>query len=192
MHKHEEIPDMTTLNTLTKHCKWLSLITLFALGSNVALAAGPKGPTIVDVAIAVNSEGQFAGTFDILIAAVLAADPAVVETLDGRGQHTVFAPTDAAFENALMATEEEILKLIEDGDLDADTLTPILLYHVAKGRRDSEDVTTSTQIHMLNRGFVQVSGINLTDNQGNVSTIIVPDVPAANGIIHAIDGVLLP
>ena len=186
---------MTTLNTLSKHCKWLSLITLFALGSNVALAAdpkGPKGPTIVDVAIAVNSEGQFAGTFDILIAAVLAADPAVVETLDGRGQHTVFAPTDAAFENALMATEDEILKLIEDGELDADTLTPILLYHVAKGRRDSEDVTTSTQIRMLNRGFVKVSGINLTDNQGNVSTIIVPDVPAANGIIHAIDGVLLP
>ena len=189
---------MTTLNTLSKHCKWLSLITLFALGSNVALAAdpkgpkGPKGPTIVDVAIAVNSEGQFAGTFDILIAAVLAADPAVVETLDGRGQHTVFAPTDAAFENALMATEDEILKSIEDGELDADALTPILLYHVAKGRRDSEDVTTSTQIRMLNRGFVQVSGINLTDNQGNVSTIIVPDVPAANGIIHAIDGVLLP
>jgi uncharacterized surface protein with fasciclin (FAS1) repeats len=183
---------MTTLNTLSKHCKRLSLITLFALGSNVALASGPKGPTIVDVAIAVNSEGEFAGTFDILIAAVLAADPAVVETLDGRGQHTVFAPTDTAFENALMATEEEILGLIEDGELDADALTPILLYHVAKGRRDSEDVTTSTQIRMLNRSFVQVSGINLTDKQGNVSTIIVPDVPAANGIIHAIDGVLLP
>ena len=183
---------MTTFNTLSKHCKWLFLITLFALGSNVALAAGPKGPGIVVVAIAVNSEGPFAGTFDILIAAVLAADPAVVETLDGRGQHTVFAPTDAAFEKALMATEEEILKLIEDGDLDADTLTPILLYHVAKGRRDSEDVTTSTQIRMLDRSFVQVSGINLTDNDGNVSTIIVPDVPAANGIIHAIDGVLLP
>ena len=126
------------------------------------------------------------------LAAVRAADPAVVETLDGRGQHTVFAPTDAAFEKALMATEEEILKLIEDCDLDADTLTPILLYHVANGRRDSEDVTTSTQIRMLDRSFVQVSGINLTDNDGNVSTIIVPDVPAANGIIHAIDGVLLP
>ncbi len=183
---------MTTFNTLSKHCKWLFSIILFALGSNVALAAGPKGPTIVDVAIAVNSEGQFAGTFDILIAAVLAADPAVVETLDGRGQHTVFAPTDGAFENTLGATEEEILELIEDGVLDADTLTPILLYHVAKGRRDSEDVTTSTQIRTLDRSFVQVSGINLTDNQGNVSTIIVPDVPAANGIIHVIDGVLIP
>ena len=183
---------MTTFNTLSKHCRKFSLIALFALGSNVALATGPKGPTIVDVAIAVNSEGPFAGTFDILIAAVLAADSAVVETLDGRGQHTVFAPTDAAFETALMATEEDILQLIEGGDLDADTLTPILLYHVAKGRRDSQDVTTSTQIRMSDGGFVQVSGINLTDNQGNVSTVIVPDVPAANGIIHAIDGVLLP
>jgi uncharacterized surface protein with fasciclin (FAS1) repeats len=112
--------------------------------------------------------------------------------LDGRGQHTVFAPTDGAFENALGATEGDILKLIEDGDLGADDLTPILLYHVAKGRRDSGDVTTSTQIRMLDGNFVQVSGINLTDNQGNVSTIIVPDVPATNGIIHAIDGVLLP
>jgi len=154
---------------------------------------GPdKGPTLVDVAIAVNSEGDFAGEFDILIAAVLAADPAVVATLDGRGQHTVFAPIDNAFELALGATEADILVLIEDGVLDAETLTPILLYHVAKGRRDSGDVTTATQIRMIDRNFVQVSGTNLTDNQGNVSTIIVPDVPASNGIIHAINGVLLP
>lgn len=169
----------------------------FGLLSAVAHAEGPqggpnKGPTIVNVAIAINSEGDFAGTFDILIAAVLAADPAVVETLDGRGQHTVFAPTDGAFENALGATEEEILQLIEDGVLDAEALTPILLYHVAKGRRDSGDVTTSTQVRMINREFVQVSGVNLTDINGNVSTIIVTDVPATNGIIHAIDGVLLP
>jgi uncharacterized surface protein with fasciclin (FAS1) repeats len=154
---------------------------------------GPnKGPTIVDVAVAVNSDGPFEGSFDILIAAVLAADPAVVATLDGRGQLTVFAPTDLAFETTLGLSEADLLAAIANGDLDAATLTPILLYHVAKGRRDSGDVTASTQIRMLDRNFVQVSGVNLTDNQGNVSTIIVTDVPATNGVIHAIDGVLLP
>ena len=89
---------------------------VFGLLSAGAHAEGPqggpnKGPTIVDVAIGINSEGPYKGMFDILIAAVLAADPAVVETLDGRGQHTVFAPTDAAFENALMATEERRISL---------------------------------------------------------------------------------
>ena len=154
---------------------------------------GPnKGPTLVDVALAVNSDGPFTGAFDVLIAAVLAADPAVVETLDGRGQHTVFAPTDTAFETALMLTEAEILAAIDSGAVDAEFLTPILLYHVAKGRRDSENVTTSMQIRMLDGGFVQVMSVNLTDTQDNVSTIIAPDVPAANGIIHAINGVLIP
>ena len=55
---------------------------------------GPKGPTIVDVAAFVYSQS---GEFETLIAAVNAADPAVAATLTGGGQHTVFAPTDAAF-----------------------------------------------------------------------------------------------
>lgn len=57
-----------------------------------------KGPTLVDVAIAVNSSGPFAGQFDTLIAAVLAADPAVLQRLSAKRQSTVFAPTDGAFE----------------------------------------------------------------------------------------------
>ena len=48
------------------------------------------------------------------------------------------------------------------------------------------------QIRMLNRGSVQQAGGVLTDNQGGMSAIIVPDVPAANGVIHAINAVLLP
>jgi hypothetical protein len=82
--------------------KRILMVTLIlALGlSTLVFApvqAAPPGPTLVDVAIAVNTEGPFAGQFDTLIAAVLAADPAVLKTLSGNGQFTVFAPTDDAF-----------------------------------------------------------------------------------------------
>jgi len=182
---------MTTFNALKRHCKWLFLVTIFTAGSNVALAAGPKGPNLVDVAVAVNSEGPYAGAFDTLIAAVLAADPAVVQTLTGNGQHTVFAPTDTAFLN-LGITADNLGDLLADGTLTVESLTEILLYHVVHGRRYAEDVLASEQIRMLNGGFVHQAGGVLTDNQGGMATIIVTDVPAANGVIHAIDAVLIP
>jgi len=147
--------------------------------------SAPPGDTIVDVAIAVNSEGPFAGQFDTLIAAVLAADTAVLETLDGRGQFTVFAPTDDAFDK-LGLNPGNI------GDLPTEVLTDILLYHVARGRRDAEDVLASSRIRMLKGGFLMQDGGVLTDNLGRTANIIVTDVPAANGIIHAIDTVVLP
>jgi uncharacterized surface protein with fasciclin (FAS1) repeats len=182
---------MSTKMYFRKHCAWLLTTAIFAFGAGQAVAAGPKGDNLVDVAIAVNSEGPFAGEFDTLIAAVLAADPAVVQTLTGNGQHTVFAPTDTAF-GMLGITDENLDDLLADGTLTVEGLTNILLYHVAHGRRDSGDVLASEKIRMLNRGFVQQAGGVLTDNQGNMSNIIVTDVPAANGIIHAINGVLLP
>jgi uncharacterized surface protein with fasciclin (FAS1) repeats len=182
---------MTVSVNLRKHFAWLLFAAIFAFGAVPAIAAGPKGDNLVDVAVAVNSEGPFAGQFDTLIAAVLAADPAVVKTLTGNGQHTVFAPTDTAF-GMLGITEENLDDLLANGTLTVEALTDILLYHVAHGRRDSGDVLASEKIRMLNRGFVQQAGGVLTDNQGNMSNIIVTDVPAANGIIHAINGVLLP
>ena len=160
----------------------LTLVTLLV----VPALAAPPGDTIVDVAIAVNSEGPFAGAFDTLIAAVLAADPAVLATLSGNGQHTVFAPTDDAFE-ALGLNATNI-----NTSLSQAVLTDILLYHVAHGRRDAEDVLGSDRIRTLQRGFLfQDSGV-LTDNLDRDANIIVTDVPAANGIIHVIDAVVLP
>ena len=163
------------------------VLVLLAISAVPALAA-PPGPTIVEVAIAVNSEGPFAGQFDTLIAAVLAADPAVLNTLNGNGQHTVFAPTDDAFA-ALGLTPDNI------GEVPEDALTEILLYHVAPGRRYSQAVLGSDRINTLLKGkdgfLFQDSGV-LTDNQGRTANIIVTDVPAANGVIHAIDAVVLP
>lgn len=172
---------------LSKVVPLMLVLVLLAVSAVPALAA-PPGPTIVDVAIAVNSDGPFAGQFDTLIAAVLAADPAVVNTLSGNGQFTVFAPTDDAFA-ALGLTPDNI------GTLPQGFLTDVLLYHVAPGRRDSSDVLDSDRIRTLRKGkdgFLFQDGGVLTDNLDRTANIIVTDVPAANGIIHAIDAVVLP
>jgi uncharacterized surface protein with fasciclin (FAS1) repeats len=160
------------------------LLMLCGLPILVTMAA-PPGPTVVDVAIAINSEGLFAGQFDTLIAAVLAADPAVLETLSGNGQFTVFAPTDDAFAT-LDITPENV------GELDQGFLTDVLLYHVARGRRYSSAVLESTRIRVLYLSFLYQDSGTLMDNLGREANIIVTDVEAANGIIHAIDAVVLP
>jgi uncharacterized surface protein with fasciclin (FAS1) repeats len=160
------------------------LLMLCGLPILVTMAA-PPGPTVVDVAIAINSEGPFAGQFDTLIAAVLAADPAVLETLAGNGQFTVFAPTDDAFAT-LDITPENV------DELDQGFLTDVLLYHVARGRRYSSAVLESTRIRVLYQSFLYQNSGTLMDNLGREANIIVTDVEAANGIIHAIDAVVLP
>ena len=172
---------------------WLLLVVVLAAtmlfmsvvpGLAVAKKAA-KTPSLVDVAIAVNSSGPYAGSFDTLIAAVLAADPIVLKTLSSRGQYTVFAPTDDAF--AALGLDAANIGTVPQADL-----TNILLYHVAYGRRYAEAVIWSDQIRMINGGFVaQYEGV-LTDAQGRDATIIVTDVPASNGLIHVIDSVLLP
>ncbi|MFW5941995.1 MAG: fasciclin domain-containing protein [Chloroflexota bacterium] len=165
-----------------------ALLVLFAFAFSLApsATAAPPGPTIVDVAIEVNSEGPFAGQFDTLIAAVLAADPAVVNTLSGNGQYTVFAPTDDAFAD-LGLYPSNIGTALDQG-----TLTEILLYHVTHGRRNSNAVLGSQQINTLQGSFLyQDSGV-LTDQLGREANIIVTDVKAGNGLIHAIDAVVLP
>ncbi|HSD79902.1 MAG TPA: fasciclin domain-containing protein, partial [Solirubrobacteraceae bacterium] len=110
-------------------------------------------------------------------------NPTVLNLLSQRGQYTVFAPTDAAFEQ-VGVTSDNCASIAPD-------VTGILAYHVAKGRRDAADVISSTRIRMLNRQFTSVSAAGgayyINDAQ-----IIVTDVFASNGVIHAIDRVLLP
>jgi transforming growth factor-beta-induced protein len=168
----------------------LALVATFALtgcsddSNPTALSGADKvkpseRTTIVDVALSVNAD---TGEFSTLIAAILAAD--LADALSGNGQLTVFAPTDAAFA-ALDLDADNI------GDLDTGTLTEILLYHVAKGRRMAEDVVSSTQIRMLNGGFTSIS---LMDGSAYIddAMIVSTDVPADNGVIHVIDAVLMP
>lgn len=161
-----------------------------ALGLAAPLAAQAKQPTpannIVDVAIAVNKSGPYAGAFDTLIAAVLAADPAVLKRLTSKRQSTVFAPTDDAF-LALGLTPENVGTAVSK-----EYLTDVLLYHVLNGRRGSADILASTRLRTLQGGILRQAGGVLTDNLGEQSAIIVTDVPASNGVIHAIGAVVRP
>lgn len=150
-----------------------------APATTVAEAPAELG-TIVDVAVA-------NGSFMTLVAAVQAAG--LVETLSGEGPFTVFAPTDEAFAAALDAlglTAEELLA-------DVELLTSILTYHVIAGAVDA-----ATAISLDGQSAVTVNGaevkISVVDGKVmiNDATVIIPDVMASNGIIHAIDSVLLP
>jgi len=164
------------------------LIAVLAFGAFAAptsAQAAPKGNTIVDVALAANAE---TGEFSILIAALQAADPAVIQTLSGKGQFTVFAPTDAAFVALLGELNLTPAQLLSNKDL----VTQVLLYHVARGNRDSAEVLASSRIRTLERGFLFQSGGVLTDAKGRTANIIATDIPASNGVIHVIDRVVLP
>jgi len=162
------------------------MIAVFAFVAFAPAAqAAPKGDTIVDVALAANAA---TGEFSILIAALQAADPSVIQTLDGNGQFTVFAPTDAAF-----------LSLLDELGLTAGEVlgnqalvTNVLLYHVARGYRDSGTVLESSRIRTLERGFLFQDGGVLTDANGRTANIIATDITASNGVIHVIDRVVLP
>lgn len=167
------------------------VLTLFvALGvsaqkSEKGFAPPPDRGNLVEVAIAVNTEGPFAGQFDTLIAAVLAADPQIVEALTKNGKRTVFAPTDDAFA-ALGITPGNV------GSIDQGFLTQVLAYHVVPGERLAVDVLATSRFRsLLGRFFFQDNGV-LTDAIGRNANIIATDVLADNGVIHAIDAVILP
>ena len=146
-----------------------------------------RGPSVLDVAIEVNREGSpYAGEFNTLVALLRAVDPAVVAALTGNGQHTIFAPTDAAFE-ALGLTADNI------GSFDTAALTNVLLYHMAEGRRGAADVVDATRIQTLGGGALYPSpNGTLTDENGRMGSLVVTNVAASNGVIHIIDSVLLP
>ena len=110
-----------------------------------------------------------------------------MDVLSGNRQLTVFAPTDEAF-GELGVTADNV------GDIDFEeavgaSLAEILTYHVTSGRRYSESVVNAARVEMLNGQDVDVDGIVLNDGQAE---ILAPDVEASNGVIHVIDGVLLP
>jgi uncharacterized surface protein with fasciclin (FAS1) repeats len=141
------------------------------------------GSDIVDTAVA-------AGDFTTLAAALEAAG--LVETLKGEGPFTVFAPTDAAFDKLPAGTVDTLLK-DPKGDL-----SQILTYHVVPGKVLASDVVkldgqkvTTVQGGDLTVG-VEGDKVSLTDATGNTVNVTATDVEASNGVIHVIDGVLMP
>ena len=132
--------------------------------------------TIVDIAVG-------AGDFNTLVAAVTAAG--LVETLQGEGPFTVFAPTDAAFAALPEGTVEALLEDPEGA------LTDILLYHVVAGEVMSGDLSDG-----MTAETVQGSSITVGIVDGVVTidgaTVVAADIEASNGVIHVIDAVILP
>lgn len=138
---------------------------------------------IVDTAVG-------AGQFKTLASAVTAAG--LVPTLKGPGPFTVFAPTDAAFAKLPQGTLTTLLKQ-PMGDLKA-----ILTYHVVPGKVMASDVAgmNGQKVKTVQGGELTVkvdgSKVMLTDATGKSVNVTATDVQATNGVIHVIDGVLLP
>jgi uncharacterized surface protein with fasciclin (FAS1) repeats len=134
--------------------------------------------------------------FTTLVAAVKAAG--LVETLSGNGPFTVFAPVNAAFDKLPEGTVASLLKPESKA-----TLTAILTYHVVAGKFMAADVVKAIGANNGKFSIPTVQGsmltatlsdgnVILTDAKGNKSTIIITDVAASNGVIHAIDSVVMP
>ncbi|MEO7768872.1 MAG: fasciclin domain-containing protein [Ferruginibacter sp.] len=119
-----------------------------------------------------------------LVAAIQAAG--LVDALSNAGPFTVFAPSNAAFDKLPAGTVEGLLKPEKKDDL-----ADILQYHVSLGVFKAENLTDGQVIGQVNGG-----NITITKKDGklmvNGTAAIIASIPAANGIIHVIDGVLLP
>ena len=114
--------------------------------------------------------------------------------LSGKGQYTVFAPTDQAFLDLTgAATEADAFAAV--AGLGLDTVAAVLAYHVVRGARTADEVVPATRLRTLNRGFItkEAGSATLVDATGREVGITAPDAAVvSNGVIHVIDGVLLP
>ena len=146
--------------------------------------------TIVEVA-------QGNSDFSTLVSAVNSAQ--LGETLSGDGPYTVFAPTNAAFDKVPQATRDELMS--EAGRED---LTGILTYHVVEGETMAQALTQAIEgageegyeLTTVNgatlTAMMEGENVVLRDAAGNTATVTMTDVDASNGVIHAIDTVLMP
>ena len=125
-----------------------------------------------------------AGSFKTLVSAVKAAG--LVETLQGSGPFTVFAPTDEAFAKLPAGTVENLLKPENKSKLVA-----VLTYHVIPGKVMSNDIAgKKTTVKSVEGSEIKVdatSGVKV-DN----AKVVKPDIEASNGVIHVIDTVIMP
>lgn len=124
-----------------------------------------------------------------LVTAVKAAS--LVETLQGEGPYTVFAPTNAAFDALPAGTLDTLLK-----PENVEQLKSILTYHVVSGKVMASDLSDGQEITTVQGGKLTVSitdgKVYLIDAKGNKVMVEQADVNADNGVVHVIGGVLLP
>jgi uncharacterized surface protein with fasciclin (FAS1) repeats len=162
-------------------------VLLFAVV--LSMSAFSQGKDVVDVAIS-------SADHTTLVAAVKAAD--LVTTLKSKGPFTVFAPTNAAFNKLPAGTVESLLKSENKAQL-----AKILTYHVVSGNVDAAAVVAAIKGGNGKAVLTTVSGgkltasmdmgkVKLTDESGNSAFVTAADLKGTNGVVHVIDGVLLP
>lgn len=137
---------------------------------------------IVDLAVATPD-------LSTLVTAVKAAN--LVETLQGEGPFTVFAPTNEAFNKLPAGTLDSLLK-----PENVDQLKAILTYHVVPTAAMSSDLSDGQELTTVQGEKLTVNvadgKVTLTDAKGNSSTVVKADIKASNGVVHVIDTVVLP
>jgi uncharacterized surface protein with fasciclin (FAS1) repeats len=152
-------------------------VAAVALAAGIGASAGVQSKTIVETA-------QAAGSFNTLAAALQAAG--LVETLNGEGPFTVFAPTDDAFAKLPAGTVESLLK-----PENREKLRAILTYHVVPG-----NVTADKVAKLASAKTVQGADVKISTRNGTVTVngakVLKADVKASNGVIHVIDTVIMP
>jgi uncharacterized surface protein with fasciclin (FAS1) repeats len=124
-----------------------------------------------------------------LVAAVKAAG--LVDTLEGTGPFTVFAPTNAAFGKLPAGTVDTLVKPENKA-----TLTKILTYHVVPGRLEASDLSDGKKLKTVEGDELTVKKadgkVMIVDAKGGSATVTIPNVNQSNGVIHVIDTVLMP
>ena len=180
--------------------KRIALLTAAAFGA-FALTAGIVAPvTAQEKTVMVGGAAMFPSKNIIqnavhskdhttLVAAVKAAG--LVDTLEGTGPFTVFAPTNAAFGKLPAGTVDTLVKPENKA-----TLTKILTYHVVPGRLEASDLSDGKKLKTVEGEELTVrkadGKVMIVDAKGGSATVTIPNVNQSNGVIHVVDTVLMP
>ena len=188
--------------------KLIKSLTIFSITAMLISCGEAKKEEVVEEVVAVEEPVEVVETpnivgvasanadFSTLVTAVGAAE--LVETLSGEGPFTVFAPTNAAFEKLPAGTVETLLK-----PESKEKLTAVLTYHVVAGKFEAAQVIEAInankgkfEVATVQGGKITLSLVDgkvvLTDANGGKATVVIADVAASNGVIHAIDTVVMP
>ncbi len=148
--------------------------------TTVAESTTENDQTIVDIAVA---DENFSTLVDLVTQAGL------VETLSADGEFTVFAPTNDAFAKVDPATLEAL-------GANTEALTQVLTYHAVAAIALSSDLTDGQVIETVEGSSITVNidgdKVSLTTDAGQTVNVTAVDIEASNGVIHVIDGVLIP
>ena len=169
--------------------------TAIAVLSQVTPTAPPTGtPVPTNTAVSANAPGSAQGKQDLVDTTLAASNfktlaaalqtAGLTDLLKGPGPFTLFAPTDNAFAQLPAGTLDALMK-------DPKKLSDVLKYHIVQGAQKVADVAKQTSATTLQGEPVAITA---SDNSAMVNNakVTTPDILASNGVIHAIDKVLLP